>query len=324
MTPGTLQPRYISRRQLERRLQLARRRQQIRRRQEANRLERALRKWREYRRRLAGTRAAEHLSDMARHRAATALHVQLHVIVALMLRELHSINGDSKMGYIWTIVQTAFGLAVFWGIRAFMHARAPHGMTVLSFLVLGFLVWNIFNKTLTTNMRAVEANRPLLTYPHVFPLDIMAARCIVLAATQVVSMAIILTFGAMLGYPVSLSHLGLLLAALGMVMCFSLSMGMILFALAVWLPVLHKIVPMLLRVMFFVSGVFFSVSVFSRRVGDWLLLNPVMQIIEMARTAMASGYQSPYYDMRYLLAVNLCALSLGLLLERFARRRLQA
>jgi capsular polysaccharide transport system permease protein len=271
-----------------------------------------------------GLHFATNQTAMLRHGAKPALHVQLHVIMALMLRELHTINGESKMGYIWTVVQTAFGLAVFWGIRTFMHARAPHGMTVLSFLVLGFLIWNIFSKTLTVNMHAVEGNRSLLTYPHVYPLDIMAARCVVLTATQMVSMIIILMLGALFGYPVTLMNLGLLLAALGMAMSVGLGAGMILSALAVWFPFLNHVVPMLLRIMFFASGVFFSVSLFSHRVGSWLMLNPIMQIIEMARTAMSRGYKSPYFDIHYLLMVNLCVLTTGLLLERFVRRRLQA
>jgi capsular polysaccharide transport system permease protein len=63
---------------------------------------------------------------------------------------------------------------------------------------------------------------------------------------------------------------------------------------------------------------------FSHRVGSWLLLNPIMQCIEMARSAMSSGYVSPYFDIHYLLMVNLYVLTIGLLLERFVRRRLQA
>ena len=53
--------------------------------------------------------------------------VQCRVIAALMLREVHTINGNSKLGYLWVLVQSAFSIAVFWGLREFMNAHAPHG-----------------------------------------------------------------------------------------------------------------------------------------------------------------------------------------------------
>lgn len=31
--------------------------------------------------------------------------VQCRVIAALMLREVHTINGNSKLGYLWVLVQ---------------------------------------------------------------------------------------------------------------------------------------------------------------------------------------------------------------------------
>ena len=213
---------------------------------------------------------------------------------------------------------------VFWGLRTFMQARAPHGMTVLCYLVCGFLIWNITTQILTKAMHAIDGNRNLLTFPQVFPLDVILARAVVVIATQVVSMSIILGIGAMCGYGVTVSNLGLLLTALLMAVCFGLGCGAMLSALAAYMPALHNIVPMVLRILFFASGVFFSVSMFSHRVGEWLLLNPIMQIIEMARTAMSQGYISPYFDVEYLLFVNLAVLSTGLLLERFIRRRLQA
>ena len=65
----------------------------------------------------------------------SAFLVQCRVIAALMLREVHTINGNSKLGYLWVLVQSAFSIAVFWVLRAFMNAQAPHGMNMALFLV---------------------------------------------------------------------------------------------------------------------------------------------------------------------------------------------
>ena len=46
-----------------------------------------------------------------------AIAVQLRVIWALMLREIHTINGKSRLGYLWVLIQGVFNVAVFWALR---------------------------------------------------------------------------------------------------------------------------------------------------------------------------------------------------------------
>ena len=69
--------------------------------------------------------------------------VQGRVIMALILREVHTLYGSSRLGYLWAVIQTMFGIGIFWGIREIAGARAPHGMSVLSFLACGFALGHI-------------------------------------------------------------------------------------------------------------------------------------------------------------------------------------
>lgn len=252
---------------------------------------------------------------------APALDTQARVIIALALREVHTLYGGKSLGYLWAILQTAFGVAVFWTIRHFAHAVAPHGMTILTYLVSGFGIWNIIAKNLGKCMAAIDGNRALLTFPQVTPLDIMLARCLVISSTQIVSMAIILGCGTLFGYTVQIADLGLLIYAIFMATFLGLGLGASLGSLAVYIPALQQIVPMIMRLLFFASGIFYSVSAFSHRIGDFLMLNPIMQIIELTRTALSNSYVSPYADIWYVTQVTFGALFLGLLLERYVRRR---
>lgn len=252
---------------------------------------------------------------------ASALDTQCRVIVALALREVHTINGGKTLGYLWVLLRAAFNLAVFWTIRHFMHATAPHGMTMLTYLVAGFGTWYIVAQTLSKCMAAIDGNRALLTFPQVTPLDIMFARTLVTTATQVVAMTIILCFGIVGGYPITISNTGLLISCVLFAAMLGLGAGTILGSLAIYLPALQHIVPMFMRLLFFTSGVFFSVSAFSHRIGDFLMLNPIMQLIELTRMSLATGYVSPYADLWYVVECVLVTLASGLLLERYARRK---
>lgn len=250
-----------------------------------------------------------------------AWDTQARVILALAMREVHTLYGGKSLGYLWAVIQTAFSVAVFWAIRHFASVPAPHGMTMLTYLVAGFVIWNIISQVLSKCMAAVDGNRALLTFPQVTPLDIMLARCLVVTATQVVSMSILLGIGVLFGYSLTISSVGLLISCVFLVALLGLGLGAMLGSLAVYLPALQQIVPMFMRILFFASGVFYSVSSFSHRIGDFLMLNPVMQLIELTRMSLANGYVSMYADFGYVVQVTLGSLFLGLLLERYVRRK---
>lgn len=253
----------------------------------------------------------------------SGLIVQGRVIKALMLREIHTINGNSKLGYLWVLIQSVFGIVVFWGVRHFMGAtQAPHGMGMAMFLAIGFGVWNIFSTTINRCMTAVSGNKALLTFPQVTELDVMIARTLVTTTTQIlVTMLIISGAGLMLGEPFVLGSLPLLLTLIVVVPLMSLGFGLILSSLAVYIPALEKLVPMILRILFFVSGVFFSISLFSQSLTSVLLWNPVLHAVELCREAIHAPYVVQGLSLSYLLLVTLTVCTIGGLLERYVRGR---
>lgn len=253
----------------------------------------------------------------------SGLIVQGRVIKALMLREIHTINGNSKLGYLWVLIQSVFGIAVFWGVRHFMGAtQAPHGMGMAMFLAIGFGVWNIFSTTINRCMTAVSGNKALLTFPQVTELDVMISRTLVTTATQIfVTILIIASARIMLGEPLVLGSLPLLLTLIIVVPLMSLGFGLLLSSLAVYIPALEKLVPMILRILFFVSGVFFSISLFSQSLTSVLLWNPVLQAVELVREAMHAPYAIQGVSLTYLLLVTMSVCTIGGLLERYVRSR---
>ncbi len=252
---------------------------------------------------------------------SSALTVQGRVIAALILREVHTLYGNTRLGYLWAIIQTAFGIGVFWAFREVMGAHAPHGMGMAVFLLCGFVPWYIFSHAVSRCMSAVSANRGLLTFPQVTELDLMIARIIVVWGTQLVCAIAILSLAAALGQPVALRHPGTLAATVFFAPLLGLGMGLVCASLARLWPTLDKLVPMCLRILFFASGVFFYVSELPARFADVLLMNPVAQLIEWQRHGFSASSAAPAYDIGYIAAWCAASLCAGLLLERHARGR---
>ena len=267
---------------------------------------------------MQASKLSETLSEL-RH----GLIVQGRVIGALVLREIHTINGNSQLGYLWVLIQSVFGIGIFWCIRYFMGAgQAPHGMSMALFLATGFGVWNIFSSGVSRCMTAVEGNRALLTFPQVTELDVLVSRVIVITATQIVTTVIIvLASHFVLNEQLIVGSVGLLISLIILVPILTLGCGLILSSLAVFLPALEKLVPMIFRIIFFGSGVFFSISVFSQNVTDFLLLNPILQSIELLRVSLHEPYEVSGLSLGYVTSFAVASCVVGGYLERYVRSR---
>ncbi len=252
----------------------------------------------------------------------SALTVQGRVIYALMMREVHTIYGTSRLGYLWALIQTMWGIGMFWGMRYLAGATAPHGMHILMFMLAGFGFFNMFSGILNKCMSAVSGNRALLTFPQVTPVDLMLSRAVIVWATELVAALILITIGMLFGMPFYLTDFGGLLFLLMLTPLLGLGMGMLCASLAVLYPTLEKIVPMVMRIMFFASGLFYSATMLPSYVLKYLWYNPLLQIIEWGRVCLSRGYSTIPYSPLYLVSVTATCLCLGLLMERYVRRRL--
>ena len=251
----------------------------------------------------------------------SALKVQGRVIHALMMREVHTIYGTSRLGYLWALIDTMTAVVIFWALRTVMGFQPPHGMPILFFLLAGFCLFNIFRGTVNKCMSAVAGNKALLTFPQVTPLDLMVGRMVVLWGKELVSAFILIMIAALFGVYFSVSNFAVFVFTLLIPALLGLGVGMICHAINVYFPVTEKIVNILLRIMFFTSGVFFSISRFPSYVMDYVWWNPMIQIIEMCRMSISSGYRAMPYSVFYLCACTAICLCLGLLLERHVRGR---
>lgn len=261
------------------------------------------------------------MSALQMQRMLQGFVVQRRVIKALMLREVHTIYGDAKLGYLWVLIQSAFGIGVFWAMRVFLHAQNPHGMPVAVFLIIGFGVWYVISDCISKCMNAVRSNLSLLTFPQVTELDVMLGRVIVICVTQLLVTVLLLGAAAAMGIAVTLYSAGLLFSCMALIPAFGLGCGALLSALAVFFPSIERIVPLVMRLLFFVSGVFFSVTSFTKDIADILSYNPILQLVELSRCAFSFSYPRDGLSLTYISVVSLSVLALGLLLERYVRPR---
>lgn len=253
---------------------------------------------------------------------ASGLKVETRVIPALMLREIHTIHGGSSLGYLWVIIHGLFGIGVFWGVREIFGFRPLHGISVPVFLIAGFAVWNIFQGAMRKLSEAANGNRALLTFPQVTHLDLLLSRSIVVSATEITLAALMLTAAFIWGHQIGPIDWARLLIGLLFVVATAFGLGAVLTFFCLAFPALRKIMPMFCRAFFFCSGIFFSIDSLPEKLAAVLKWNPILQLVEFCRSALAGEYATTVVDFGYLGVFGLLSIFFGLLLERHGRRHL--
>lgn len=249
------------------------------------------------------------------------LKVQCRVIWALMLREVKTRYGKSKLGYIWALLEPAIMVGVFWTIFS-IRGRELHGMSVPIFLLTGAIPWLMFSHIAMRGISAVEGNKALLTYPQVTPLDLILARSLLEAATLSFSFLCLLGLVALAGFPAHINDLGPVLAAFGTLVLLAFGLSTVLASLSRYLPSLEKALGVVMRALFFTSGIFFVVGFFPLWVQDILLFNPVLHVTETIRGGFFAQYTPTRATLAYPLSWAMPLIVVGLLLERHTRRKI--
>ena len=248
-----------------------------------------------------------------------ALAVQGRVLWALALREIRSKHGKYRIGYLWEILKTLLGVALFWFVREMAGFTAPQGLPTGLFLLLGFVIWHIFAETVNTGLRIVQRNKTLLTFPQVLPLDLFLSNLITVWVTEVVVALVFILALRGAGYQFHLyDPLTFFLTLIGIAF-FALGAGLVLATMMVRLPFLEQTIPVCMRVLFFTSGVILSPLQLTKRYGDIALWNPLMNFIELMRGCFAYTTPGSYVKISYIIVFSCVVLLFGLLLERHTR-----
>lgn len=254
---------------------------------------------------------------------APAAMTQMSVVYALVLRETRTRFGAHQLGYLWALLEPVVWILSFYTLFALLGRTVPNGMDIASFITTGLVPFQLTMRTAERSTTAISANRAMLFYPQVKPLDLILAR------TALESMTLGIVFLLLVGgaaafqqRPVIDSALtamtGLSLAAL-----LGLSLGVLLCSLSVYSNAVERLQGPLFRPLFWLSGVFFTADSLPSHARELLLYNPILHNVELTREGWFPSYNAHHASPAYVLAWCGGCLLLGLILERSGRSRIE-
>jgi capsular polysaccharide transport system permease protein len=253
-----------------------------------------------------------------------AARLQLRVIAALVRRETRAHFGESRLGYLWALIEPALHLTAFALLFGYVFRRSnPLGGNLTLFMLTGLIPYFLYYKLATYLAGAIEGNRALLNLPPVKPLDVLVSRGILEASTYLFVGFIALVGLFVAGIGDALPHYPLRLAvALTVILGFGFGVGIANAVIRVFIRNWASIFMLCIGPIYLLSGIWFLPEEIPPPFRDYLLYNPLMHFIMWVRSSFYVNYDSEYLDKRYATASTIVVFVLALALVRVARRKL--
>jgi len=250
-----------------------------------------------------------------------SLTIMRDTIHALLMRELKTRFGSSKLGYFWAIAEPVAQASILAILFTLIGKTSLAGVPVALFLLSGVMPFKAFSKTVTQLSAGISSNKALFAYRQVSPIDPVLTRLIIELATFFVVYILILSVMFWLGFDVWPEDLLALLAASMLLMLLGFGLALCICSAFLYWQDANKLLGMVMTPMFFISGVFYSASMIPPKYWYLFNWNPVFHAIELSRDAFFISYQTPIGSWSYLALITLVFLSLGLMLYRVNRIR---
>jgi capsular polysaccharide transport system permease protein len=242
-------------------------------------------------------------------------------IAVLMERERRTRFAGGKLGYLWAyitpVVWIALIVALFWVLQRTppIHVRAE------IFIATGILPYLIFRQTVTALSRTLTASRYMRYLRPVSNSDIMSATMLLEAFNMLTTAVLIfggvtVLFGSLL--PASMPGVFFSLTLAWGIGC---GVGRFVAAAGLLSDAFARAVPLVLRPLFWLSGIFYTATDLSQDMQDLLWYSPFLHITELVRQSYFLSYTSPIASVWYPIAVGAFFFLASVPLEVFATRR---
>ncbi|MER2515715.1 MAG: ABC transporter permease [Candidatus Accumulibacter phosphatis] len=254
----------------------------------------------------------------------SSVSITLSTWSALFLREAVSRVSAGRAAWLWLLVEPVAHLTILMVMFSSIRHRIMPGFDFALFLAIGILGYNLFRHSAMRSMAAISANRALFAYRQVKPVDVVLVRAFLEGVIQLFVGLIMFSGMSLAGFD-ALPHDPLtVMLVYTLFWIFGTGVGLALSVGSTLIPEVGRVANLCFIPLYFLSGVLFSPAMLPPALRDWLLLNPIMQGLELARGAFSPSYQEVTgLGLGYLMAFAFVSLFFGLALHvRFSRRLL--
>ena len=193
---------------------------------------------------------------------------------------------SSYLGWIWLILEPLCFMFIYMFIAQVVFKSKVEYFPI--FVFIGLTVWNFFNKTVTASVKLVSTNKDTVTKVYLPKFVLLLVKIGVNLFKMGVSFLLVVIFMIFYKVPISLNILWFLPIVITVVV-FTFGVCTIVMHLGVFAEDLSNITNIVLRMMFYLTGVFYDLSTKIHNVTYRTLLldlNPIANFIFNLRNVL--------------------------------------
>ena len=234
----------------------------------------------------------------------TTLHY-IHLILFKAWADLRSEARRYYISYLWWVIEPVLEMLVYYVVFGMLlKNKIPH---FIPFLLIGLTCWKWFVTTVRHAGNSILNSRSLMKQVYlpkaVFPLTVVCTDTF----KFLIVFLIVLIFLWISGFPIGSAYMVLpllLITQLAMIT----ALGLFFAAIVPFIPDMDILLENTLRIVFFLSGVFFDPRNLSPERQFWFFLNPMAFLINGFRSVLMDGQFHHYDRLLSILAVSLAGI----------------
>lgn len=251
------------------------------------------------------------------------IRTHVRVVSALIRREMRAHFGESRIGYLWALIEPALHLVVYLIFFTLVLKRnAPIGTSTALFMMTGLIPYFLYSKVMNYVSQSIASNRNLLTLPPVKPIDVIVARATLESITYLfVGFLMFLALyisGIAEAFPFDLLAV---MEACTLAIGIGLGIGMTNIVIQSFFHNWMSIFGMFSFPLWIFSGIWFLPEQLPQPFREYMLYNPLLHIIMMFRAGFYWNINSFYLDTYYVVGVSILVMVVGFALMQVARRK---
>ncbi len=260
------------------------------------------------------------MSDTARKPLLVdCARMQLRVIGALIIREMHTRFGRHKFGYL----SLFFEPLLLGGMVALIHqSNGSQGVRAgFEFFAIGYILFFLFRGVINRASSTIASNRGLLYHRQVTLPDLFYARHIIEGISVTGVLILFIVAGIAMGgdYPDSIVKI---LSAVLLMLLLCQGMALMIGAATSEWEGLERFVHAMTYLLLPISGMLFMVEWLPAWMQELVLWVPTVHLFELLRDGQFGDKVRAIYDLNYVFSWILVTHLIGLTGLRLARNRL--
>ena len=241
--------------------------------------------------------------------------IQRNVISALLFRQVNIKLSQTSLGIFGVFLEPLILILIFLGLFSLVRERLIPGINPVIFLSIGIILFRIFATTSLQAYNKFKTSKPLFFYRPVKPIDAAITNSVLNSCLFSILLIAIMFVCAIYNEKFYFNDFPLMVISITLLVIFSFSVGVILMIASHRFPPVIKATTFIRRPLFFTSGCLFSSAAVPQAALKFLLWNPLLHAIELARVGTSNEYNiADEISLNYLIEVTFVTLLLSMVI----------